>query len=119
METHINRLKATLMFQIVVGIILSIVMVSYTVSVGLESDASTGVSIAIGALLVAVIPLVPLVLVPFMSIRELDVYPEKGSLFINHFDSFIIIAFICFPIAIWQIFLLRKIKACNSAPAQS
>lgn len=113
METYINRLKASFIFQIVVGIILAIIMVYYTVSAGIDNATATGPSIAIGALLGAAMALMPLVIVPIMSIRELNEYSEKGSLFITHVASFVVIAFIFFPLAFWQIFLLKKIKTLN------
>ena len=119
METQINRLKASFMFQIVVGIILALVMVYFSISAWLDLGTSTLLDLSKGILLGAAMPILPLVVVPVMAIRELNEYSEKGSLFITHVASFVVIAFIFFPLAFWQIFLLKKIKGLNKDAIKS
>lgn len=118
METYINRLKASLFFQIAVGIIGAIVLAYLTVSAGMDAQSSSAFGIAQGAVLAATMALIPLVLVPVMSLRELAQYREQHTLFINHAHSFIVIAFLFFPLAFWQIYLLKKIKTSPDAPVQ-
>ena len=114
METYFNRLKASLFFQIIVGVILALVMTYFTISASSDAGTASALDVLLGVLLGAAMVMIPLVLVPVMSLREIAQYHEEKSLFITHVHSFIVIAFVFFPLAFWQIYLLKKIKALNA-----
>ncbi|MEI6896721.1 MAG: hypothetical protein V5786_04410 [Psychromonas sp.] len=106
MEERIQHFKISLYAEMIFGIILSIVLPVFIVRISETSLLNSLFGAFLGFCLVAL----PLILLPIMSIRELNEFPEKNSLFLNYMNTGVVIAFVFFPLALWQIFMFRKLK---------
>lgn len=110
MEKRIQQFKISLYIEVLLGIILSIVLPIFMISLSLDSPETTAFNSFLGAFFSFCLVALPLVLLPVMSIKELNEFPEKNSLFLNYMNTGIVVAFVFFPVAFWQIFIFRKIK---------
>lgn len=111
MDNKILYLKNSLIIEMIFGAILAIVLSVYMVSMASANPDAAAINIFLGALFPIVIVALPLVLLPYMAMRELNEYTEQNSLILNYVNSGIAVGFVFFPLAIWQIFTLVKIKS--------
>jgi len=114
MDRKILFLKRSLIAEIIFGAIAAIAISVYMVSMVNDNPNAATIDMFLGALFPIVIIALPLMLLPFMAIRELNEYGEQKSLLINYVNSGIAVGFVFFPLAIWQIFTLVKLKSYRS-----
>ncbi|GLS90139.1 hypothetical protein GCM10007916_12060 [Psychromonas marina] len=111
MDNKILYLKRSLIVEIIFGALLAIILSVYMVSMASANPNAATIDIFLGALFPIVIVALPLVLLPYMAIRELNEYEEQNSLILNYVNSGIAVGFVFFPLAVWQIFTLVKVKS--------
>lgn len=111
MDKKILYLKRSLIAEMVFGAILAIILSVYMVSMASANPNAEAINIFLGALFPLVIIALPLVLLPYMAMRELNEYSDQKSLILNYVNSGIAVGFVFFPLAVWQIFTLVKIKS--------
>lgn len=116
MDRKILFLKRSLIAEIIFGMVAAIVLAVYMVSLVSDNPNSATIDLFLGALFPIVIIGLPLVLLPYIAIRELNEYSEQKSLLINYVNSGLAVGFTFFPLAIWQIFTLVKLRSYRSEP---
>ena len=111
MDRKILFLKRSLMAESTFGILLAVFMVFLTVSLTMDNPDSTVSNMLLAAVFVFCGITIPLVILPIMAIRELNDYPVHKNLLMNYVNSGIAVGFVFFPLAIWQLYTLVKLKS--------
>jgi len=110
MENRIKYLKVSYQIEMVLGILVAGYMSIFLGVMATDAPTSTNIHFVFGALFGFTIVAIPTVLMPFLAIRELNNYKEKGKLTFNIINVVIVLAFVFFPLALWQFYILYKIK---------
>jgi|GEM_PF-5423233 len=110
MEGEIKYLKVSLKIEIVLGIIISIFMALLLGTMATDSPSSTYLNFAMVAVIGFLVVFLPTVLLPYFSIKELNKFNQKKSIVINSINSTVVFLFVFFPLALWQFYLLYKLK---------
>ncbi|MDO6514603.1 hypothetical protein [Neptuniibacter sp. 2_MG-2023] len=113
MERRIKYLKITLYIEMVLGTGMGAVMALFLGTMATDSPTSTTADFVMGALMGFSLFAIPLVFLPILSLRELNRFAEKRVSLINYINSAILILFVFFPLGIWQIYNLVKLKSAD------
>lgn len=110
MEGNLKYLKWSLVVEIVLGIALSLFMALFIGVMATDSPASGKSHFLAGTLVGFIAVALPTVVFPYFCIRELNSYPVKKSIKANLFHSILVGMAVFFPVALWQIYVLLKLK---------
>jgi len=110
MENRIKHLKISLYIEILLGIILSIGAPILIIMLASNAAQPTEMNPLVGALLAIFMLALPFIVLPFLAIKELDAFSEKGGLFLNYMNTCIVIAFTFFPLAFWHLYMFKQLK---------
>jgi len=110
MENRIKYVTISLYAEILLGTILSIGLPIFIMVLAADAPQPTEMPSFVGALIALFLVSMPLVVLPLLAKKELQSFPETGSLFLNYMNTCIPIAFVFFPLAFWQLYMFRKMK---------
>ncbi|MFY9142282.1 hypothetical protein [Sulfuricurvum sp.] len=110
MEKYIKYLKVSYQIEMVLGILLAGFMSFFLGVMATDAPSATYFHFALGALFGFIIVAIPTMLMPFLAIKELNNYVAKRKLLFNIINAVVVLAFVFFPLALWQFYMLYKIK---------
>lgn len=110
MENRIKHVKISLYIEILLGIILSIGVPVFIMVLASDATQPTEMNPIFGALLALFMFALPFIVLPFLAIKELDAFAEKGGLFLNYLNTCLVIAFTFFPLAFWHLYSFKQLK---------
>lgn len=110
MENRIKYVTISLYAEILLGIILSIGSPIFIMVIAADAPQPTEMPSFVGALIALFLVAMPLVVLPILAKKELQDFPKNGALFLNYMNTCIPIAFVFFPLALWQLYMFRKLK---------
>jgi len=110
MEKYIKYLKISYQIEMVLGIVAAAFLSFFVGVMATDAPTSTYLHFAFGALFGFTIVAIPTVLMPFLAMKELDGYEEKEKLVFNIINAVIVLVVVFIPLALWQFYMLYKIK---------
>ncbi len=114
MQKYIKYLKISYQIEMVLGIVAAGFMSFFLGIMATDSPSSTYFNFAFGAIFGFSAIAIPSVLIPFLAIKELNNYEIKGKLLFNIINAAFIFISIFMPLALWQFYMLYKIKQQNT-----
>ncbi len=118
MEKQIKWLKISLKLEMVIGVVAGGFLGLVLGTMATDSPTSDTLDFLMGAVFGFSIVALPMIIIPLLSIRELNRFPEKQSFICNYINTVIVLVFVFFPLAIWQIYTLVHLKANMGAAHQ-
>lgn len=110
MEKRLQYIKISRFVEIFFGVLIGGWLGFFVGIMATDSPNSSELNFVYGALFGFGFTAIPLILLPYLSIRELNKYRKKQKVTFNYITSIIMLIFMLSPLAIWQLFMLRKLK---------
>lgn len=110
MDKYIHYLKVSYRVEIAVGFLISSFMTLFMATMATDSPNSTYMHMILGGIFGFIFTATPTILIPILAIKELKNYTIKRKLLFNIINGVIVLFFIFFPLAIWQFYMLYKMR---------
>ncbi len=111
MEKQIKWLKISLKVEMVIGVLAGGALALVLGTMATDSPTSGTLEFIMGALFGFALVAIPMLVIPALSIRELNRFPVNEKFIFNYLNTVIVFVFVFFPLAIWQIYTLVHLKA--------
>ncbi|WP_343801409.1 hypothetical protein [Marinobacterium maritimum] len=111
MDKQIKWLKISLKVEMLIGVVAGGILALVLGTMATDSPTSGTLEFIMGALFGFALVATPMLVIPALSIRELNRFPENRKFVFNYLNTVIVLVFVFFPLAIWQIYTLAHLKA--------
>ena len=110
MQKYIKYLKISYEIEMILGIIFSCFVSFFLGIMSTDSPSSTYLDFILGIVFGFLIIAIPSISIPYLAIKELNDYETKRKLIFNIINIIFIFFFLFMPLALWQFYMLYKIK---------
>lgn len=114
MDDRIKYLKLSLLIEMILGLVLTSLFAASLGASTVAPSFAAGSDYIIGGSYGFVVIFLPVIFFPLLALKELNTFKNRRKLTFNLINSAVVVTLVFFPLSVWQIYMLYKLRSDES-----